>query len=442
MLEHRRIVELASTAGTRTYGLTTGVGMRRDADVGADDARAFNRSAILGHLVGLGPPAREEVVRAALLCHANALAAGYQGARPEVAAAYRAGVERGRRTARQLTRDGRPVGPRTERGPRARGAGRPRARGRRGACAVERQRVLDGTGCPRDRRRPLVARVGRCGRGTRLRGVPRKRRRPPSRDRAGPTIDGGRRHADPRQRAARGERALRRQRSALPPGPAQLPLRPAGARCRARRARLRGESGRRRAQLAPGQPAGHCGRAAARLGRELRLAGARNRTRSRTSRACARAHRRRRAHAEAPEPAVQRPDRGSRRGRGIVAGRALRARRRRAGDRRRGAAARAARLDRARLDDAGVRGRGPDFAELARRPPARRAARPGRATPRDRARGRRAGDRPSRRARARRRRSRAHAFVRERVEYLDAPERMPLPLEELAGTIRRDTTPA
>jgi len=88
MRAHRRIVELALDSGTRTYGLTTGVGMRRDADVGANDARAFNRSAILGHLVGLGPPAREEVVRAALLCHANALAAGHQGARPEVAAAY------------------------------------------------------------------------------------------------------------------------------------------------------------------------------------------------------------------------------------------------------------------------------------------------------------------------------------------------------------------
>ena len=35
-----------------------------------------------------------------------------------------------------------------------------------------------------------------------------------------------------------------------------------------------------------------------------------------------------------------------------------------------------------------------------------------------------------------------HAFVRERVEYLDAPERMPLPLEELADTIREDTSPA
>jgi len=88
MRERRRIVERTLSEGTRAYGVTTGVGMRRDAGVGEEDARAFNSSAILGHLVGLGPPARDDVVRAALLCHANALAAGYQGARPEVAAAY------------------------------------------------------------------------------------------------------------------------------------------------------------------------------------------------------------------------------------------------------------------------------------------------------------------------------------------------------------------
>ena len=89
MRERRAVVERASREGTPTYGVTTGVGMRRDADVSASDAAAFNRSAISGHLVGLGPPAADEVVRAALLCHANALAAGYQGARPEVALALR-----------------------------------------------------------------------------------------------------------------------------------------------------------------------------------------------------------------------------------------------------------------------------------------------------------------------------------------------------------------
>lgn len=87
MLEHRAIVERASAGGTPVYGVTTGVGMRRDAAVDAESARAFNRSAILGHLVGLGPAAPPELVRAALLRLANGLAAGYQGVRPQVAEA-------------------------------------------------------------------------------------------------------------------------------------------------------------------------------------------------------------------------------------------------------------------------------------------------------------------------------------------------------------------
>ena len=88
MRERRTVVERASQKGTPAYGVTTGVGMRRGASVDADEARAFNRSAILGHLVGLGPPTSDEDVRAALLCHANALAAGHQGVRPEVAEKY------------------------------------------------------------------------------------------------------------------------------------------------------------------------------------------------------------------------------------------------------------------------------------------------------------------------------------------------------------------
>jgi histidine ammonia-lyase len=84
MRAHRAVIERASQEGTPAYGVTTGVGMRRGAPVETSEARAFNRSAILGHLVGLGSPVGDEIVRAALLRHANALAAGYQGVRPEI----------------------------------------------------------------------------------------------------------------------------------------------------------------------------------------------------------------------------------------------------------------------------------------------------------------------------------------------------------------------
>lgn len=85
MREARAVVERAVASGAPVYGLTTGVGMRRDARVAAEEAAAFNRSAIAGHLVGLGPPAPGDVVRASLLRLANGLVAGYQGARPELA---------------------------------------------------------------------------------------------------------------------------------------------------------------------------------------------------------------------------------------------------------------------------------------------------------------------------------------------------------------------
>lgn len=85
MREKRAIVERTAAEGTPTYGVTTGVGMRRDARVDAEEARAFNRSAISGHLVGLGPNASAELVRASLLRLANGLVAGFQGVRPEVA---------------------------------------------------------------------------------------------------------------------------------------------------------------------------------------------------------------------------------------------------------------------------------------------------------------------------------------------------------------------
>jgi histidine ammonia-lyase len=95
MRDRRAVVEQAAAAGTPAYGVTTGVGMRRDASVDAAELRAFNRSAILGHLVGLGPLAPDDVVRAALLRLANALVAGHQGVRPEVADAIVGALNRG-----------------------------------------------------------------------------------------------------------------------------------------------------------------------------------------------------------------------------------------------------------------------------------------------------------------------------------------------------------
>src|SRR5689334_1797506 len=63
----RAIVETASARGDAVYGLSTGVGARRDVRVATADAPAFNRLLILNHRVGQGPPLGEEIVRAAML---------------------------------------------------------------------------------------------------------------------------------------------------------------------------------------------------------------------------------------------------------------------------------------------------------------------------------------------------------------------------------------
>jgi histidine ammonia-lyase len=81
----RTIVERALERGDAVYGMTTGVGARKKIPVAAEEAGAFNRALIANHLVGTGPDAPAEVVRATMLRLANALASGTPGARLELA---------------------------------------------------------------------------------------------------------------------------------------------------------------------------------------------------------------------------------------------------------------------------------------------------------------------------------------------------------------------
>ena len=54
--------------------MTTGVGARKKIPVPAGEAGTFNRALIANHLVGAGPDASAEIVRATMLRLANALA--------------------------------------------------------------------------------------------------------------------------------------------------------------------------------------------------------------------------------------------------------------------------------------------------------------------------------------------------------------------------------
>jgi histidine ammonia-lyase len=85
MRETRAVVERALARGDAVYGLTTGVGAKKKVPVPAEETRAFNRALLANHLVGAGPDASVEIVRATTLRLANALASGTPGVRPELA---------------------------------------------------------------------------------------------------------------------------------------------------------------------------------------------------------------------------------------------------------------------------------------------------------------------------------------------------------------------
>ena len=67
------------------YGLSTGVGVRKRAHVGGAEQSAFNTRLILNHLVGQGPAAPEDIVRATMVVLANVFARGASSAGPGLA---------------------------------------------------------------------------------------------------------------------------------------------------------------------------------------------------------------------------------------------------------------------------------------------------------------------------------------------------------------------
>ncbi|MGH3598861.1 MAG: aromatic amino acid lyase [Pseudonocardiaceae bacterium] len=85
MAIHREVCERASARGDRVYGLTTGVGARKDTGLDRARTHVFNRSLILNCRVGTGAPASIEAVRATMVCLLNLLLSGLPGVRPELA---------------------------------------------------------------------------------------------------------------------------------------------------------------------------------------------------------------------------------------------------------------------------------------------------------------------------------------------------------------------
>jgi histidine ammonia-lyase len=82
MAAARAVVDRSIADGTPAYGVTTGVGSRKVFDVAAD---GHDRLLVRQHRISQGAPVAHEVVRAAALRLANALARATTGARPELA---------------------------------------------------------------------------------------------------------------------------------------------------------------------------------------------------------------------------------------------------------------------------------------------------------------------------------------------------------------------
>src|SRR6267378_8415918 len=85
MARSRAVVRTAIQRGDPVYGLTTAVGVLKRAAVSADAASDYSRRMIRHHVVGQGPDAPPELVRATMLRLANAFAEGSTGVRPELA---------------------------------------------------------------------------------------------------------------------------------------------------------------------------------------------------------------------------------------------------------------------------------------------------------------------------------------------------------------------
>jgi histidine ammonia-lyase len=95
MVAAREVVERAVADDGLTYGVTTGFGRFVSRRVPPELAEELQLRLLRSHACGVGEPYPDEIVRAAMLMRANALAKGYSGTRVEVAELLLACLERG-----------------------------------------------------------------------------------------------------------------------------------------------------------------------------------------------------------------------------------------------------------------------------------------------------------------------------------------------------------
>ena len=84
MTRSREAALAIARRGDAVYGLTRGVGVRKRVVVDPFADPTYERSLVLDHRSGQGPPVESDVVRGTIVCLPNNLARGYAGVRPEL----------------------------------------------------------------------------------------------------------------------------------------------------------------------------------------------------------------------------------------------------------------------------------------------------------------------------------------------------------------------
>ena len=85
MRASRAVVERVVASGAAVYGVTTGFGKMSDVRIPADKLSELQVNLVRSHVCGVGPRLPKREVRAMMLLRANVLAAGFSGARTDLA---------------------------------------------------------------------------------------------------------------------------------------------------------------------------------------------------------------------------------------------------------------------------------------------------------------------------------------------------------------------
>ena len=85
MTQNRQFVEKLADRGDHVYGLTTGVGVRKNRMIDDDIMDKYNEQMLVDHAVGQGHAFTQKILNASTILLLNSLAAGRTSVRPVVA---------------------------------------------------------------------------------------------------------------------------------------------------------------------------------------------------------------------------------------------------------------------------------------------------------------------------------------------------------------------